>query len=176
MDTDRSQVSPAKGSGWCLQGPFPMRLDWEHIFLSLSLHLCARTLKHAIPRGRSHLPGEEKVPVYITCSNSPRTSAIPPARPLTLCPLVIPNHLAKLPWMALESPDNDSEVTGGEIEQIIDPQSPCPCPPLAKLCQGPYFHQSCSCVPAPEPFLWSLAGNHSSQATVKGCLRSRPFH
>ena len=28
-----------------------------------------------------------------------------PARSLTLCPLVIPNHLAKLPWMALESPD-----------------------------------------------------------------------
>lgn len=74
--------------------------------------------------------------------------------------------------MALESPDNDSEVTGEEVEQTVDPQSPCPGPPLATLCQGPYFHLSCSYVPTPGPFLWSLAGNHSSQATVKGC----PFH
>ena len=51
-----------------------MGLDWGHILLSLSLHLCSKTLKHATPRSRSHLPSEAKVLVYITCSDSPRMS------------------------------------------------------------------------------------------------------
>lgn len=66
----------------------------------------------------------------ISLVQTPQDVSLLPTRPLTLCPLVFPNHVAKVPWMALESPDNDSEVTGEEVEQTVDP-SPLPRPSLS---------------------------------------------